>query len=409
MRIAKRWAISGVLVVFATGAVGATASQQRAAVGPTYKKVGSWGKVGTANGQFGNNAYGLAADKAGNVYVADTDNHRVQVFTSKGGFLRKIAFSQSESVEDVAIDPDGNTWATSLQARQGRQFSSSGASLASIDTPKSALGIAVDAEGNVWVATAGDNIHTVVRFDKTAAGWESGKTLAGIQSPGDVEASPDGSIYVADTRGAPPNIKRFDSTGKLLKTIKLQMPATGGAGAVFGIGVDLDCNIWATNAAQRNLARYSPAGKLLGTATSGDLIGQDIAVGPTGDLYVFDSGTRSVIHFTEDKKPQAAVIPSTVVATKGAKGYVARIRYALTGVACPAQIGATATLVGKGVAGKAIVKVAADRFTTIEIPLAAGALKKVAGTTVPAVFKIVLKTNGRNTTQVRAVKVSVPK
>jgi len=55
--------------------------------------------------------------------------------------------------------------------------------------------------------------------------------------------SPDGSIYVADRRGAPPNVKRFDSTGKLLNTIKLKMPATAGAGAQFGLAVDLDCNL----------------------------------------------------------------------------------------------------------------------------------------------------------------------
>ena len=33
------------------------------------------------------------------------------------------------------------------------------------------------------------------------------------------EASPDGSIYVADSRGSPPSIRRYDASGKLLGTM----------------------------------------------------------------------------------------------------------------------------------------------------------------------------------------------
>ena len=70
-----------------------------AEAGPTFKAVGKWGKVGKGNGQFGANAYGLATDKAGNVYVADTDNFRIQVFSSKGAFKRKHAFVTGEERE----------------------------------------------------------------------------------------------------------------------------------------------------------------------------------------------------------------------------------------------------------------------------------------------------------------------
>ena len=51
------------------------------------------------------------------------------------------------------------------------------------------------------------------------------------------------------------DIKRFDATGKLLKTIK------GGLSNPIGIAVDLDCNLWVTNIAQRRLDRFSPSGQ----------------------------------------------------------------------------------------------------------------------------------------------------
>jgi DNA-binding beta-propeller fold protein YncE len=38
-----------------------------------------WGSYGAGNGQF-RNPYGVATDAAGNVYVADIGNHRIQKF-----------------------------------------------------------------------------------------------------------------------------------------------------------------------------------------------------------------------------------------------------------------------------------------------------------------------------------------
>jgi DNA-binding beta-propeller fold protein YncE len=48
--------------------------------------LGSWGSAGTGPGQF-NSPCGVAVDATGNVYVADTFNHRVQVFTGSGVFV----------------------------------------------------------------------------------------------------------------------------------------------------------------------------------------------------------------------------------------------------------------------------------------------------------------------------------
>jgi sugar lactone lactonase YvrE len=401
-----------VLGVFAACAAGATATAQLSqAGGLPYKVVGKIGKEGKANGQFSGNAYGLATDKAGNVYVADSGNLRIQQFSANGAYSAKYTFAPGENVIDVAVGPTGDVWGTTDVLTQVRRFPNGGGASENLTTPKSSGGIAVDADGNVYVATKGDNVNAVVRFDKAASGWAPAKTWVGggLQSPGDVEVSSDGTIYVADTRGAPPNVKRYDASGKLLNTIKLPQPATAGAGALYGIAVDPDCNLWATNGGQRRVERFTPTGKLLGTVTSGDLLSTDMAVGPTGDLYVFDINTRSVIHFAEDRsKPQAALVSGVAVAKKGA-GYVARVRYTLSSVACPAQVDATASLAGKGIAGSAHVKVGAGKTTVIEIPLAKGALAKVAGRTTLATFKIVLKTNGRPTTQTRAVTVRVPR
>jgi hypothetical protein len=51
--------------------------------------VKSWGEPGTGPGQF-NTPHSIAADDAGNVYVADRGNGRIQVFSPDGKFLREI-------------------------------------------------------------------------------------------------------------------------------------------------------------------------------------------------------------------------------------------------------------------------------------------------------------------------------
>jgi hypothetical protein len=52
---------------------------------PDGKLLFSWGESGTDPGQF-NLPHNICLDKAGNLYVADRENHRVQVFDQKGRF-----------------------------------------------------------------------------------------------------------------------------------------------------------------------------------------------------------------------------------------------------------------------------------------------------------------------------------
>jgi len=52
--------------------------------------VKTWGQTGSGQGQF-NKIRGIAADAAGNLYVADAGNNRIQVFDGDGTFKSQIA------------------------------------------------------------------------------------------------------------------------------------------------------------------------------------------------------------------------------------------------------------------------------------------------------------------------------
>lgn len=380
--------VAAALAAGATLVAGATAGSQAQTAGVTYKQVGKWGKTGTGNGQFRSNAYGLATAKNGDVYVADTDNFRIQRFSATGAFKGKISFG-SAVVSDVAIDADGNVWGTAGTAVEGRQFTPDGRSLDTITTPKAARGIGADAAGNIYIATDGDNVARVIRYAKAGGAYSESQSWGGFQTPHDVEVAPDGTIWVSDNRAL--NVKRFDANGKLLKTIK------AGPSSPVGVGIDLDCNVWVGDISQRRIVKYSPSGRLLATATSSDLVAQDIAVGPKGDVYAFDGSSKAVIRFAEDKsKPATANVPGTITASGG----TAKIAYTLSGVACPSVVGATATLTGPGISGKAAgLKLKAGAKNTITMKMAKAASGK-------ATFKLVLKTSGRPTTETKSVSVS---
>jgi len=375
-------------MIVAALVVGATLVAGAMAAGQGYKQVGKWGKVGTGNGQFGNGVFGLATSKGGNVYAADTSNNRIQVFTAKGGFVDKFGAlgggnGQFSGPSDVAIAPDGSVFVADYSNNRVQKLSARGGFQLAIPASQPTA-VGVDAEGNLYVAELEGK---VTRFDR-ASNYAPGTSWKGAARGGDLEVSADGSIYVSDTGGL--RVARYSSEGKAMGSIR------GGLSNPIGIGVDLDCNVWVGNISARRIAKFSPGGKMLATAASPDLVAQDIAVGRGGDVYAFDGSSRAMIRFAEDRsKPATANVPGTLTVAGG----TAKIAYTLSGVACPTEVGATATLTGAGISGKAAgLKLKAGK-NTITMKLSKAASGK-------ATFKIVLKTNGRPTTETKSVTVN---
>jgi DNA-binding beta-propeller fold protein YncE len=73
--------------------------------------LGQWGGLGTGEGQF-NYPQGITVDTMGNVYVADTINNRIKVFSSEGNFLVQwgdtgTGEGQFNYPYDIAVDEVG--------------------------------------------------------------------------------------------------------------------------------------------------------------------------------------------------------------------------------------------------------------------------------------------------------------
>jgi DNA-binding beta-propeller fold protein YncE len=76
----------------------------------------SWGEPGSAPGQF-RIPHGIAVDRQGQVYVADRENSRIQVFDSDGKYLRE--WTDVARPCQVFIDAEENVYVAELGFRAG--------------------------------------------------------------------------------------------------------------------------------------------------------------------------------------------------------------------------------------------------------------------------------------------------
>ncbi len=133
----------------------------------------SFGTPGTAPGEL-NRAEGLGVDAQDRLYVADSCNHRIQVFDADGRFLR--AFGQAGSGPgalsypyDVCVDAEGRVIVWEFGNSRLQVFDAGGRSLEIIGGPGAAPGrfanpwsVALDSHGNLYVADTQN--HRVQKF-----------------------------------------------------------------------------------------------------------------------------------------------------------------------------------------------------------------------------------------------------
>lgn len=83
---------------------------------PDGRLLFSWGEPGSGPGQF-NLPHGIALDRDENVYVADRENSRVQIFDARGKFLTQ--WTDVMRPMQVVVDPAGNVLVAETGQRAG--------------------------------------------------------------------------------------------------------------------------------------------------------------------------------------------------------------------------------------------------------------------------------------------------
>jgi uncharacterized protein (TIGR03437 family) len=321
-------------------------------------------------------AWGVAVDSAGNVFVADIDNCLV-VKVSPSGILKVVAgngicgysgdggpatAASLYNAQGVAVDAAGNIYVADTFNSRIRKVSPAGiittvagggrgglgdggpATAASLDNPN---GVAVDAAGNLYVADTHNSrirkvspagtITTVAGNGTYGFSGDGGPaTGASLHEPYGVAVDAAGNIYVADTRNS--RIRKVSPAGVITTVAGNGTygfsgdggPATGASLVYpYGVAVDAAGNIYVADSDNRRIRKVSPTGIITTVAGSGTYgssgdggpatgasLNQPcgVAVDAAGNIYVADTYNSRI-----RKVSPAGII--TAVAGNGIDGF----------------------------------------------------------------------------------------
>lgn len=197
------------------------------------KLLRQWGSTGSGDGQM-DFPGGLAAGKAGEVYLADQTNRRVQVFDSQGRFLRKwgeyglnpgqfggnvAPKSRVGGPQFVAIDSEGNVFTTEASVGRVQKFTADGKLLlawGSLDDKPGCfggklaamkanligpIGICVDARDRLWITAVSGRVQCFTRDGRYLGGLgdQQGEATGQFSAPHGIAVNNQQELFVADT------------------------------------------------------------------------------------------------------------------------------------------------------------------------------------------------------------------
>jgi gliding motility-associated-like protein len=290
---------------------------------------------------------GVAADAVGNVYVADEVNRLIRKISPAGevttfagsgtygnadGTGTAASFTQPGS---LTIDADGNVYVADRNSNLIRKITPAGAvttlagsgaqgntngigTAASFKTP---AGVAVDADGNVYVADNGNQLIRKITpagaVTTLAGSGNNGSangtgTAASFNNPSGIAVDASGNVYVADVAN---NLIRKITPAGVVSSYAGKTGISGAADgsaatATFtsphGVAVDATGNVYVSDF--NNLIRkISPGGTvstLAGSGTAGYADGpgaaasfyqpNGITVGADGNIYVADTYNQRI-------------------------------------------------------------------------------------------------------------------
>ena len=274
-----------------------------------------WGKAGGGEGEF-NEPIGITVDQAGNVYVADVRNSRIQKFTPNGKFILQWGREGEGEGEfqkpvGVALDGEGKVYVIDYDLDRIQVFSSEGNFLNQWKKIGGdfgfAAGIGIDRkEGAIYVAEFYGKI--VEKFDLggkfVAKVGSSGRALSGaLHYPTDVFVDQNGFVYVADAYNN--RIQKFDKNGNFVAkwggVLGLGLPKKWGGWFTVPSGVAVDDNgrIYVADSANQRVIAMSPGGEFLAEWKTGEksllFSPTRVAVGKDGTIYAADTARNRIV------------------------------------------------------------------------------------------------------------------
>jgi uncharacterized protein (TIGR03437 family) len=192
---------------------------------------GNSGDYGPSTAALLNAPESVTADPFGNLYVADTGNHRVRKVTAGGMILPVNATGLISPVYAIA-DVNGNVFISDAGAGSIVEFNTAGVTLTVAHGLSSPRGLTLDANGNLYVAEAAGHLDRVSSTGSLTRIGEGAWT-----TPEGIAAGPSGDLFVADAGRQ--QIVHIDASGNI-SAIAGSGPATfaGDGGAALSASLN---------------------------------------------------------------------------------------------------------------------------------------------------------------------------
>jgi DNA-binding beta-propeller fold protein YncE len=278
----------------------------------------------------------IAAGLNDDLYVADTNNHRILHIASDGSLLQEWGFFADLALGDaplgtinepwgVAVGPDGSVYITDTWNHRVQKFTATGKPIKTWgqfgqplpEDPASSgyfwgpRGIAVDSQGRVFVADTGNK--RIVVFDSNgnyltefgSGGFDPGQ----FDEPVGVAVANDGTVYVTDTWNQ--RIQSFipsEGASDLFYTPLAQWDVNGWFGQSLDnkpfIAVSADNHVFITDPEGYRVIEFTANGEFVRTwgdfGTGIEQIGlpSGITVDASGAVWITDSGNNRILRYT---------------------------------------------------------------------------------------------------------------
>ena len=257
------------------------------------------------------NAGGLAANASNQIFVADNQNQRVQKFSSLGSYVTSWPLGppssgtgdgQFASPAGLDLDADGNVYVADSGNHRIQKFSSGGAFLAKWGTQGSGNGqfrfpldVTVDEDGFIYVAdTDNYRVQKLSASGSFVTSWgDSGSGTGQFRQPVGIDVDPvSGDVFVSDLFRR--NVQRFNADGTF---VEIFVPTGSGPGQTdgpWGLEFDPSGNLYLVDRGASRVEKFDNSGTLM-SQWGGDGQGdgqfrsaQGITVDATGAVYVSD-------------------------------------------------------------------------------------------------------------------------
>jgi RHS repeat-associated protein len=214
---------------------------------------------------------------------------------------------QFSGPDGMAIDSQGNVWVADAYNHRIDEFNEAGEYRDSFGSPgsgnaqfSSPQDLAIDDKGNIWVADTGQN--RVQKLNST--GEYIGEIAKGqLYEPSAIAIVPgSGNVWVADTMHH--CLKEFNEKGEYIRSVGKEGSGKGQLKYPIGVAVTSEGNVWAVDWGNNRIEEFSEAGSFIrevgkeGTGKGQFKEPDSIDIDPTGNLWVADGGNYRVQEFS---------------------------------------------------------------------------------------------------------------